>query len=250
MLRQKCHTARISLRSHLRRRSSRSRHASAELPHRVPNGFHGNWIDLRDSLNRAYAQVSFDLSFIAREFAMNMLLAFAPFIAFVVIERTVGVSAGLAAGAFVSAVMLVRDFLSRGRHVKILEIGTLLLFAALSLYSLIYGALWSAVRLRVDAGLFLIVLASIALRQPFTLQYVREKVASEVWNSPSFVRVNYAITFAWVLAFAAMVAADLLMTYLPSVPHSIGIASTVVALYAAVKFTGWYPQQQRAAPRS
>jgi hypothetical protein len=183
---------------------------------------------------------------------MNMLLAFAPFIAFVVIERTIGVSAGLTAGALVSAVMLARDFLSPERRIKILEIGTFLLFGALTLYSLVYGASWSvaAVRLRVDAGLFLIVLASIALRQPFTLQYAREKVAPDLWNSPDFVRVNYAITFAWALAFGAMVAADILMTYAPSVPHSVGIVVTVFALYAAIKFTERYPQRQRAVQRT
>ncbi|NIE62660.1 hypothetical protein [Burkholderia sp. Ax-1719] len=183
---------------------------------------------------------------------MDMLLAFSPFIAFVVIERTVGVSAGLAAGALVAAVLLARDFMSSGRRVKILEIGTFLLFGALTLYSIAYGASWSvaAVRLRVDAGLFLIVLASIALRQPFTLQYAREKVAPDLWASPDFVRVNYAITFAWALAFAVMVAADLLMTYVSSVPHSVGIFITVIALYGAMKFTGWYPQQQRAGQQA
>jgi hypothetical protein len=182
---------------------------------------------------------------------MDMLLAFSPFIAFVVIERTVGVTAGLAAGALVSALLLARDLLSSERRMKILEIGTFLLFGALTLYAFVYGASWSvaAVRLRVDAGLFLIVLASIALRQPFTLQYARERVAPELWNSPDFVRVNYAITFAWAAAFAVMVAADLLMTYMSSVPHSVGIVITVAALYAAIKFTGWYPQRQRAAQR-
>jgi hypothetical protein len=187
-----------------------------------------------------------------RELAMNMLLAFAPFIAFVVIERTVGVSAGLAAGAVVSAAMLVRDVVSRERQVKILEIGTFLLFGALTVYALLYGASWSvaAVRLRVDAGLFLIVLASMALRQPFTIQYAREKVAPELWNASGFIRTNYAITFAWALAFAAMVAADLLMTYVTSVPHAVGIVITVAALYAAIKFSGWYPQRQRAALRA
>jgi hypothetical protein len=183
---------------------------------------------------------------------MDILLAFSPFIAFVVIERTVGASAGLAAGALVAAALLARDVLSSGRRVKILEIGTFLLFGALTLYSFAYSASWSvaAVRLRVDAGLFLIVVASIALRQPFTLQYAREKVSPDLWASPDFVRVNYVITFAWALAFAAMVAADLLMTYVSSVPHSVGIFITVGALYAAIKFTEWYPQQQREARRA
>lgn len=190
-----------------------------------------------------------DPSILPLEISMDMLLAFSPFVAFVIIERTVGTSAGLAAGALVAAVLLARDFLSGKRRVKILEVGTFLLFGALALYSFSSGASWSvpAVRLLVDSGLFLIVLASIVLRQPFTLQYAREKVAPHLWDSPDFVRMNYAITFAWALAFAAMVAADLLMTYSSTVPHSAGIFITVAALYAAIKFTGWYPQQQREA---
>ncbi|MDR5837021.1 hypothetical protein [Caballeronia sp. LZ034LL] len=48
-----------------------------------------------------------------------------------------------------------------------------------------------------------------------------------------------------------MVAADVLMAYMTSVPHSVGIVITIAALYAAIKFTGWYPQQQqRAAQRA
>jgi hypothetical protein len=183
---------------------------------------------------------------------MNMLLAFSPFIAFAIVERIIGVAEGLATGALVSLILLVRDFLSGVRRVKILEIGTFLLFGALSLYALVYGALWSIVevRLRVDAGLLLIVLASIAIRRPFTLQYAREQVAPELWSSPIFVRTNYVITLVWALAFATMVAADLLMIYVSSITHSVGIIVTVVALYAAIKFTGWYPRHQQAAHKS
>jgi hypothetical protein len=179
---------------------------------------------------------------------MNMLLAFAPFIAFVVIERTVGTSAGLAAAALVSAVLLGRDLMSRERRVKILEVGTFVLFGALAAYALIADPSWSvaAVRLRVDAGLLLIVLASIALRQPFTLQYAREQVSRELWGTEAFVRTNYRITFAWALAFAAMVAADLLMITMPTLPHMVGILITVAALYAAIKFTGRCAGQAQA----
>lgn len=179
---------------------------------------------------------------------MNMLLAFAPFIAFVVIERLVGVPAGLAAGAIVAAVLLVRDLATPGRHVKLLETGTVLLFGALTVYALTNDVQWSiaAVRLRVDAGLMLIVLASIALRQPFTLQYARESVDREHWDSPHFVRVNYVISAAWAVAFGILVLADIVMAYVPELPHSTGVIATVAALFAAVKFTSWYPEQQAA----
>ncbi len=179
---------------------------------------------------------------------MNLLLAFAPFIAFVVIERLVGVPAGLAAGAIVGAVLLVRDWVTPGRRVKLLEIGTVLLFGALTVYALMNAVQWSiaAVRLRVDAGLMLIVLASIALRQPFTIQYARETVDREHWDSPEFVHVNYVISAAWAVAFGALVLADIVMAYVPTLPHSVGVIATVVALFAAVKFTAWYPDQRGA----
>ncbi|WP_233834112.1 hypothetical protein [Paraburkholderia sp. ZP32-5] len=185
------------------------------------------------------------------EFEMNLLLAFAPFVAFVVVEHLVSVPAGLAAGAILAAALVVRDLVTPGRHVKLLEIGTVLLFGALTVYAFTNDVQWStaAVRLRVDAGLMLIVLASIAVRKPFTLQYARETVGREHWDSPDFVAINYVISAAWAIAFGALVLADIVMAYVPAVPHSMGVIATVVALVAAVKFTRWYPEQ-RAATRT
>lgn len=176
---------------------------------------------------------------------MNLLLAFAPFAAFVIVERVFGVPFGLGAGAATAALMLLRDAVSPNRKVKILEIGTTLLFATLTVYELVNHADWSvpAVRLRVDAGLTLIVLVSIALRQPFTLQYARTADNREQWESPHFLRVNYVISAAWAVAFAILTLADALMAYVPTLPHSTGIVLTVIALVAAMKFTSWYPAQ-------
>ena len=63
----------------------------------------------------------------------------------------------------------------------VLEIGTAILFGSLAPYALLGRPAWSVigVRLAVDAGLLLIVLASMVLGRPFTLQYAREQVASE-----------------------------------------------------------------------
>jgi hypothetical protein len=107
--------------------------------------------------------------------------------------------------------------------------------------------LWSiaAVRLRVDAGLMLIVLASLALRQPFSLQYARDSVDQEHWHSPAFLQVNYVISAAWAVAFGVLVLADIVMAYMPALPHAGGVVATVVALAAAAWFTGWYPEHGR-----
>jgi hypothetical protein len=141
--------------------------------------------------------------------ATRKLLAFAPFIAFALVDRLVGGAAGLLAGAAVSAAMLVRGWVKPGRTLKLLEIGTALLFARLALYAVLSGPEWSiaGVRLRVDAGLLAIVLASVVVGRPFTLQYAREQVAPALWDSADFVRTNYVITGAWALAFAVLVGA-------------------------------------------
>lgn len=176
---------------------------------------------------------------------MGIWLAFAPFIAFAIVDRLVGPTEGLIAGALVSLVLLVRDWMSAERTPKILEIGTTILFGGLALYALLGGPAWSIVgaRLRVDAGLLLIVLISLAVRKPFTLQYAREQVPQDQWNSPEFLRTNDVITAVWALAFLGLVAADLILIYRPDWPPRVGILITIAALVGAVKFTGWYPER-------
>ena len=175
---------------------------------------------------------------------MGILLAFAPFIAFAIVDRLIGPTEGLAAGALVAAALVIRDALTAGRTPKLLEIGTLLLFGGLALYAVFGVADWSviAVRLCVDAGLLLIVLVSILIGRPFTLQYAREQRAPELWASPEFLRTNMIISAAWALAFGVMVLAEVALLYRPGLPPRAGVAAIVLALVGAVKFTGWYPE--------
>ncbi|HEY1858158.1 hypothetical protein [Acidocella sp.] len=175
---------------------------------------------------------------------MGILLAFAPFIAFVLVDRLVGPTPGLFTGVIVSVILLVRDWVTPGRAPKLLEIGTALLFGGLALYAAVEEPTWSVigVRLCVDTGLLLIVLVSMAVGRPFTLQYAREQVAPESWSSPEFVRTNYVITAMWACAFFVMVAAELALLYIPGLPRRVGIIAIILALVGAVKFTGWYPE--------
>ena len=176
---------------------------------------------------------------------MGVLLAFAPFIVYVIVERLAGIPAGLGAAALTSAALLIRDAVTPNRTVKVLEVGTFLLFGGLAAFALLKGAAWTvpAVRLRVDGGLLLLVLITMAVRQPFTLQYARETVPREAWTSSEFIRTNYVITAVWALAFALMVAADLAMLYVPSIPMRTAIIVTILAIYGAARFTGWYPER-------
>jgi hypothetical protein len=181
---------------------------------------------------------------------MGMLLAFAPFILFAMVQRFLGSTVGLLVAAGLAAVLLLRTWMS-GRTVKVLEIGTVVLFAGSAAYALATNSKWSIadVRFRVDAGLLLVVVASIAIRKPFTLQYAREAAPPEVWSNQAFIRLNYAITAVWALAFAVMAGTDLVFLYWPNLPVIAGVGATILAMLGAIGFTSWYPARVRARLR-
>ncbi|WP_213741142.1 hypothetical protein [Bradyrhizobium sp. dw_411] len=179
-----------------------------------------------------------------------MLLAFAPFIAFAVFNHFVAPTSALAIAAFVSFALIGRELVS-GRSAKILEVGTCILFGGLAVYVFFSNTDWPVigVKLAVDIGLLLIVLFSLIIGRPFTMQYARESVPRELWTSPQFNRTNQMITLVWLAAFFAIVIADLVLLYLPEVPHKISVILTIGALYGAFKFTMAYPDREEARAR-
>jgi hypothetical protein len=156
-----------------------------------------------------------------------------------------------AVSLFVSAaigMMVMAHDAWRGRSIKVLGAGSVVLFAALGAYiTLVDGGLSSsAVKLTVDIGVFAISLASLMIRKPFTLQYAREMVDAETAQLAGFLRANYIITWAWTGAFLLMMIANVLTIYVPGLPLWSGIVIAFAARNSAVYFTKWYPQHRRA----
>ena len=116
---------------------------------------------------------------------MNILLGFAPYIAFFLFMQAVSIDLGLWAALIVAVLNAGRNW-ARSGSPKVLELGTVLLFAALAVFTSAAHWKWTvmAVRLAVDAGLLAIVLASLAAGRPFTLQYARERVPEQYWHAP------------------------------------------------------------------
>jgi hypothetical protein len=178
---------------------------------------------------------------------VSVLLGLSPFIVFFVVMRGVSPTAGLA-GALVTSALLVLRMRLRRESLKILELGSLVLFGLLIAYTLVARPVWTVatVRLAVDAGLLAIVVISLAIGRPFTIQYAREQVAEQFWNTPQFLAVNRAISSVWGAAFAVMVLADLAAEYVPTIPLWADVSASVLAFVCAVTFTRWYPARVRA----
>lgn len=172
---------------------------------------------------------------------MNLVLGFVPFILFSVL---MGLSPDVALwAAFAAAFTLgMRSFLDT-QVLKTLDGGSTALFGLLALFkgfvepSLTFGS----VLLAVDGGMLAIMIASLALHEPFTLQYAREQTAPEEWETPLFRRTNYVVTGAWVAALAAMTAADAAATLFIAMPVTLSAAIGLVLLAAALTFSLRYP---------
>lgn len=178
---------------------------------------------------------------------MQLLLAFAPFLAFALLSHNVPVTVALGTAALVAVAQMLNDVVRHHRSVKILELGTTLLFGGLALLAWSLGGSWeiAEVRFWVDGGLFLIVVFSMLIRRPFTLQYARERVSPAVAARPEFLRSNQVLSGVWALAFLVLTAADHVMARMPQVPLWAGVAASAGALLLAAWFTHWYPARRR-----
>ena len=178
---------------------------------------------------------------------MTIFLILAPYGAFATLMLVTSAAVSLFASAAICLMVIAYDSL-RGRSIKVLGAGSVILFAALGSYITLIDSNWStpAVKLTVDAGVFAISLTSLAIRWPFTLQYAREMVDTETAKLPGFMKSNYIITWAWTLALLLMVMANVLLIYVPGLPLWSGLAIAFAARNTAVYFTRWYPQYWRA----
>ena len=177
---------------------------------------------------------------------MGILLGFAPFILFALLTN-ISVSLALWVAFAAAFAIGIRDF-AHTRILRVLDVGSTILFGLLALYAgfIQPGLSVQAVRLVVDCGLLLIAATSMAIRNPFTLQYAREQTPQEFWNTPVFIRTNYIITAVWTLAFLVTTAADATATFNKKFPLSLDIGVGLAALALAVIFTARYPVLVRA----
>lgn len=174
---------------------------------------------------------------------MTIFLILAPYGVYAFLMLVTSAIASLFAGAAICLATIAID-VARGRSVKTLAAGSAILFTGLGLYLALLGPALSvlAVKVSVDAGIFVISLGSLLVRRPFTLQYAVEAVPAETAAMPGFLRANYIITTAWTAAALMMMASNLVLLYVPGLPIWSSLAIAFAARNSAIYFTKWYPQ--------
>jgi hypothetical protein len=178
---------------------------------------------------------------------MTIFLILAPYGAFATLMLVTSASVSLLCAALICLAVIALD-VTRGRSIKTLTVGSVIMFSAVGSYLTFVDATLSTpvVKIAVDAGIFLVSLSSIVFRHPFTRQYAVEIVDADTMRLPSFERVNYLITWAWTGATLLMMFGNIAVLYVPSLPLWSGLLIAFAARNSAVYFTRWYPQYRKA----
>lgn len=186
----------------------------------------------------------------------NPVVGMAPWIIFSVLVGPGRFELSVALALAVSVLLIVADRVRRGGSLKLLEVAEVVFFAALTVVGL-FASEGTRRWLETYAGevsniaLVLIAFGSMAARMPFTLQYAREQVDRAYWQSPAFLRANYAITGVWGLAFLIAAVAGGYGDLVLGDPDNLwtGWIIQIAAIIGAVRFTAWYPGVVRARVR-
>jgi len=175
---------------------------------------------------------------------MGLLLTFLPWLIFWVLLSYHKFFLAIVVALAASAVTIVMEKMA-GRSVKILQAGTFAVFVVFGLAAIFVDRAWLGhwIRLLSNVSLTLIVLVSILVRRPFTLQYARESVPKEFWHSPEFLRANYIITWVWFAAFVINTALSGLNYIIPSINVVVNYIMAICPFIAASMFTSWYKKR-------
>lgn len=177
---------------------------------------------------------------------MTIFLILAPYGAFTLLMLVTSAMISVFAASAICLATVAIDVV-RGRSVKILAVGSAVVFAAIGLSLALFDPAIDTLRIKllVDIGIFLISLGSMLVRHPFTLQYALESVPAEIAAMPGFLRANYIITAAWTAAALLMAAANLVLLYVPGLPLWSSLAVAFAARNSAIYFTKWYPEYRQ-----
>jgi len=177
---------------------------------------------------------------------MTIFLILAPFGSFALLMLVTSAQVALFASAAICLAVIGID-VYRGRSIKMLGAGTVIVFTVLGAYIALIdpNMSHSAVKLVVDIGVLAISLASLIMRKPFVLQYALEMVDAGTAKLPGFRKAIYLITWAWTGAFVLMIAGNVLTIYVPGLPFWSSLVIALAARYSAAYFTTWYPQYRK-----
>jgi hypothetical protein len=177
-------------------------------------------------------------------FFLKLILAFAPWLAFLIIAH--GSLFRLKLGLISALVLSIGMGVTRLHRGVILWVG-LVFFTCASLAVVVFNNMWAIRYMGITASGVLATATwmTVFFRKPFTMDYAKAHTDPSLWNDPLFIRLNMILTSAWGLTFTInsfMAWGKMENIILPELGYEI-ISYTLMIGTAA--FTSWYPDYLR-----
>ena len=173
---------------------------------------------------------------------MNVLKSFLPWILYYAFIGVTQTSHELAAGlAIFASVFYGHEGLRKGFIIDWLSI---IYFVFLEVNVLFLRLLWvhqNAILLS-NIVLALIPWLSLLMHKPFTMQYAQQEVPESQWNDPTFININYILTYVWAIALTIIIFPPLLLKF-AHISHAIYYSWVlqITIVIMAIIFTEKYP---------
>lgn len=177
----------------------------------------------------------------------NVILGFIPWILYLIISghNLLQFDISILVALFASIVCQIPQ-LKKG---FILSWGTLIFFLFMTVSVVLLTNEWviKNAGLISNSGLAVITLISIVIGKPFTMQYAKETVPADKWETPLFIQINYLLSAFWLVMFLSMLGVYLIHTFHPEVSNwifnLISYIPIIFGTWVSIWFPAWYRER-------
>ncbi len=160
---------------------------------------------------------------------------------------TIVFSIAFGLGAIIWILNAVRHFIGDVKiFPKFFEVGTLLINMSLLIFEAVRKPSfeWSKdwIHVIINSCLLVLVINSIVLGRPFTMEFATERVHENLWKTHQFVATNYVLFWVWALQFALSVMFALLAIYVYPNNETVRTVPSILTLVGAILLTKKYPK--------
>jgi hypothetical protein len=173
---------------------------------------------------------------------MRILVSFTPWFLFWIFALHKEPSVAAISGFLAVAAIIIAN-IRQGYSVKSLQSGSMVFFLLFALAIPIFGrdAVARNVDLLGNSGVLIIVLLTIIIKRPFSLEFARERVDKKYWQEPRFIRLNYFISLLWLATL--LVNFDLVLARhfsIIEIDRRISVAIRILNCILAMVISQWY----------
>ena len=173
--------------------------------------------------------------------AKNLVLGFLPW--FIYFFGAGYGNKGLELGIIGAIISILIVNLKDKKIKNILDLCTIFFFVFLLIVGVILKHPWFVKNAYWFSTLILaiIILLTILIKKPFTINYAKESVPEEFWDSELFIKTNYFISISWF--FCMIVVTYVSYAYSGAISYVLQALSFAGVVFFSIKFPNWYSKK-------